>query len=78
MKYRDFIEKLGLIVDESGLLLRVAGDVVCVEGRCFSYSSINRIQRLLQRYGECEWWIVASEMVENGVMYKIRILNDIE
>lgn len=72
------MEKLGLIVDESGLLLRVAGNVICLEGKYFPYSTINRIQRLLQLYGECEWWIMPSQMVEKGVMYKIRILKDIE
>ena len=72
LTYEDLIEKIGIIVNDTELLLRVQKN--CIEGKCFSYSVLNRIQRLLQLYGECEWWILASENISNGVMYKIRIL----
>ena len=69
LTYEDLIEKIGIIVNDAELLLRVQGNIICIEGKCFSYSVLNRIQRLLQLYGECEWWILASENISNGVMY---------
>jgi hypothetical protein len=73
MKYSDFIEKLGKVVEESGFLLRVCGNYVHIDGMFFYESSLNRIQRLLQLYGECEWWVLPSDTLSGGVMYKIKI-----
>lgn len=73
LTYEDLIEKIGRIVNDAELLLRVQGNIICIEGKYFSYSVLNRMQRILQLYGECEWWILTSENISDGVMYKIRI-----
>jgi hypothetical protein len=73
MKYKDLIEKLGRVVEESKLLLRVCGDMVYIDGVSFHDETLNRIQRLLHLYGECEWWIVCSDTISTGVMYRIKI-----
>jgi len=75
MKYKELIEKIGKIVEDCKLLLRVQGDIICIDGLHFHVDTINRIQMVLQRYGECEWWILPSDTLANGVMYKIRIFN---
>jgi hypothetical protein len=75
MKYKDLIDKIGKVVEDSKLLLRVESDYLYIDGNSFNYSTINRIQRLLQLYGECEWWILQSDTMDNGVMYKIKIYN---
>ncbi|SFK99321.1 hypothetical protein SAMN05216357_11053 [Porphyromonadaceae bacterium KH3CP3RA] len=73
MKYSDLIDKLGKVVEDHELLLRVGGDMVAIEGKFFHESVLNKIQRLLQLYGECQWWIYPSETIEGGVMYAIKI-----
>lgn len=73
MKYNDFIEKLGVIVEKYKLLLRVHENMIYVDSMFFYEETINKIQRLLQLYGECEWWILASDTIANGVMYRIKI-----
>lgn len=73
MKYQNLIEKIGKVVEDSKLLLRIHGDIICIDGTHFHESVINKIQRLLQLYGECEWWILRSDTLENGVMYKVKI-----
>jgi len=45
LTYEDLIEKIGIIVNDAELLLRVQGNIICIEGKCFSYSVLNRIQR---------------------------------
>lgn len=75
MKYSDLIDKLGVVVKDANLLLRVQGDILYIEGNFFHESTINRIQRLLQLYGECQWWIYPSEILSEGVMYQIKIYN---
>jgi hypothetical protein len=75
MKYSDLIEKLGKIAEDSKLLLRVQADYVCIDGTYFHVDTINRIQMILQRYGECEWWIVQSDVMSPGVEYKIKIFS---
>lgn len=75
MKYSDLIDKLGVVVKDANLLLRVQGDILYIEGKFFHESTINRIQRLLQLYGECQWWIYPSETLPEGVMYQIKIYN---
>ena len=72
MTYKDLIEKLGKVAEKSNLLLRI-GDAIAIEGKFFHEDTINKIQRLLQLYGECEWWIYPSETVSEGVMYKVKI-----
>jgi hypothetical protein len=71
MSYKELIQKLGKIVDESKLLLRVQGEVICIDAVSFHDRTINKIQRLLQSYDECEWWIMESDVIK-GVMYKIK------
>lgn len=73
MKYEDLIEKLGKIVKDSKLLMRIDGNVIAIEGKFFHESTINKIQRILQLYGECEWWIYPSITIQEGVMYTIKI-----
>ncbi|MBD8389649.1 hypothetical protein [Dysgonomonas sp. BGC7] len=73
MKYNDLIDKLGKVVEESKLLLRIDSDVIAIEGKFFHESTINKIQRLLQLYGECQWWIYPSLTIQDGVMYTIKI-----
>jgi hypothetical protein len=73
MTYSDLIEKLGKIVEDSKLLLRAHRDFVYIDGSCFHVDTINRIQRVLQQYGECEWWIVQSDVIKQGVEYRIKI-----
>jgi hypothetical protein len=73
MTYENFIDKLGKVVEESKLLLRVRGNMVYIDGVSFHDETLNRIQRLLHLYGECEWWIVCSDAM-SGVMYRIKIL----
>jgi hypothetical protein len=73
MTYKDFIEKVGKVVEESKLLLRIQGEIIFIDGNFFHESTINKLQRLLQLYGECEWWILCSNTISDGVMYKIRI-----
>lgn len=75
MKYKDFIQKIGIVVEESKLLLRVSGDIISIDGKFFYESTINRIQRILQLYGECEWWILPSDTLSDGVMYRIKIFS---
>lgn len=75
MKYKDFIQKIGIVVEESKLLLRVSGDIISIDGKFFYESTINRIQRLLQLYGECEWWVLPSGTLSDGVMYRIKIFS---
>ncbi|WP_303180628.1 hypothetical protein [uncultured Butyricimonas sp.] len=75
MKYKDFIQKISLVVEEEKLLLRVVGNIISIDGKFFYESTINRIQRLLQLYGECEWWILPSDVLLGGVMYKVKILS---
>lgn len=75
MKYKDFIQKIGIVVEESKLLLRVSGDIISIDGKFFYESTINRIQRLLQLYGECEWWVLPSDTLSGGVMYRIKIFS---
>lgn len=73
MKYNDLIDKLGKVVEESNLLLRIDCNVIAIEGKFFHESTINKIQRLLQLYSECEWWIYPSVTIVDGVMYTIKI-----
>lgn len=73
MKYEDLIDKLGKVVEESKLLLCVKADGITIEGKFFYVTTLNKIQRLLQLYGECEWWIYPSATIEGGVMYVIKI-----
>lgn len=73
MSYKDLIEKLGKVVEESKLLLRIEADVIAIEGKFFHESTINKIQRLLQLYGECQWWLYPSKTISDGVMYTIKI-----
>jgi len=73
MNYKDFIEKIGKVVEESKLLLRIQGEFIFIDGGFFHESTINKLQRLLQLYGECEWWILVSDTISDGVMYKVRI-----
>lgn len=73
MKYEDLIEKLGKVVEESKLLMRIDGNIIAIEGKFFYESTINKIQRILQLYGECEWWIYPSITIVDGVMYTIKI-----
>jgi hypothetical protein len=75
MKYQDFMQKIGKVVEESKLLLRVQGDIICIDGEHFHDEVINKLQRLLHLYGECEWWITKSDTIKGGVMYKIKIFN---
>lgn len=75
MKYKDLIQKIGIVVEESKLLLRVSGDIISIDGKFFCESTINRIQRLLQLYGECEWWVLPSDTLSDGVMYRIKIFS---
>lgn len=46
MKYKDFIQKIGIVVEELKLLLRVSGDIISIHGKFFHESTINRIQTL--------------------------------
>jgi hypothetical protein len=73
LKYKDLIDKLGVVAEESKLLLRVRDDMVYIDGVSFDDSTINRIQRLLQLYGECQWWILTSDTMSPGIMYQIKI-----
>jgi len=73
MKYSGLIDKLGKVVEESKLLLCVKADGITIEGKFFHESTLNKIQRLLQLYGECQWWIYPSETIGGGVMYSIKI-----
>lgn len=75
MKYEDFIQKIGSVVEEAKLLLRVSDNIISIDGKFFYESTINRIQRLLQLYGECEWWILPSDTLSDGVMYRIKIFS---
>ena len=77
INYSDLIEKLGEIADEKEMLLKVDidDDVIYLERNEFYLKHINKIQRLLQLYGECDWWIKPSTTIKDGVMYKILILN---
>ena len=75
MKYKDFIQKIGIVVEESKLLLRVSGDIISIHGKFFHESTINRIQRRLQLYGECEWWVLPSDTLSDGVMYRIKVFS---
>lgn len=77
MKYEDLIEKLGKVVEESKLLMRIDGNVIAIEGKFFHESTINKIQRILQLYGECEWWIYPSITISDGVMYTIKIFKQL-
>lgn len=72
MSYKDFINKLGKVVEDSKLL-RIVDNVIFIEWKFFHESTINKIQRILQLYGECEWWIYPSTSISNGVMYCIKI-----
>ncbi|WP_349265706.1 hypothetical protein [Tenacibaculum sp. SSH1-16] len=74
MTYSDLIEKLGKIVDDGKMLLRVEGEIIYIDRNEFYLQQINKIQRLLQLYGECDWWIKPSTALKDGVMYKIYIL----
>lgn len=75
MGYQDLIQKIGKVVEESKLLLRVQGDMIYIEGEYFYESILNKLQRLLQLYRECEWWITKADTVEDGVMYKIHVFS---
>lgn len=35
LTYEDLIEKIGIIVNDAELLLRVQGNIICIEGKCF-------------------------------------------
>lgn len=72
-KYADFIEKIGKVVEDYKLLLRVQGDYIFIDGKFFHEETLNKIQRLLQLYGECQWWIYPSDTLKDGVMYQIKI-----
>ena len=74
MTYSDLIEKLGKIVDEGEMLLRIEGDIIYMDKDEFYLKQINKIQRVLQLYGECEWWIKPSTALKDGVMFKVHIL----
>lgn len=74
MTYEQLIEKIGQIVDESDMLLRVNSNALFIDAKEFTRSNINKLQRLLNLYGECEWWILPSDTVKGGVMYKVIIL----
>lgn len=73
LTYKDLIEKIGSVANNSGLLLRVHGELIHIEGKYFHFTILNKLQRLLQLYGECEWWITPSENISDGVMYKIKV-----
>lgn len=75
MNYSNLIEKIGEIAKDKEMLISVNRDKVFIHAECFSYTHLNKIQRLLQLYGECEWWILPSNTLENSVMYEIHILN---
>lgn len=74
MTYTELIAKIEKIVDGSKLLLRVSGNTVFIDAEYFTDSNINKLQRLFHLYGECEWWILASDTLNGGVMYKVNIL----
>lgn len=72
--YSDLIDGLGKIVDDGEMLLRVEDDIIYIDRNEFYLQQINKIQRLLQLYSECDWWIKPSNTLKDGVMYKIYIL----
>lgn len=72
--YSDLIDGLGKIVDDGEMLLRVENDIIYIDRKEFYLQQINKIQRLLQLYSECDWWIKPSNTLKDGVMYKIYIL----
>lgn len=74
ISYEDLIEKLGKIVEEKKLILRVKDDIIYIDAEYFYMRTLNRINRLLQLYGECEYWFEKSTTLEIGCMYKIRII----
>ena len=73
MKYNDFITKISAIVESNKFLLRLYGDMIHIDAECFNESVLNKIQRLLQLYGECSWCVMPSDTLTNGVMYWIKI-----
>lgn len=75
MTYKELIEKLGNIVDENGMLLRIREDIIYIETEYFYRATVNKIQRILHRYSEVEFWIKNSETLDKGVMYQIYILS---
>ncbi|CAL2095496.1 conserved protein of unknown function [Tenacibaculum sp. 190524A02b] len=74
MTYSELIEKLGKIVDEQTMLLRIEDQIIYLDAEYFYMKTLNKINRVLQLYGECEWWFEKSTALEIGVMYKVRIL----
>ena len=72
--YSELIDKLGEIADEGKMFLRVENDIIYIDRNEFYLKQINKIQRLLQLYGECDWWVKPSNALKDGVMYKISIL----
>lgn len=73
MTYEELIDKLGSIVEKNKLLLAAKDNYIFIEGKFFYETTLNKIQRLLQLYGHCEWWIYPSARMEGGVMYAVKM-----
>lgn len=76
MKFEDLMKKLAAIVDAgNGMLLKLYSPYVTIEAPMLSREQIAKITHVLNRYGEAEWWIVPSTTIQEGISFRIEILD---